>query len=189
MKNWDQTFDNIKHCQRHYWPKSGLILPNNCLNHHCTLKTIFLIRYNQTILSATGGKRLENDRTRMYLIKTMIKLLVLTALMILSLCIIVMTFQMSREGQLSGWAGDQWSCSFWHGWHGSGKICNWVIDYDHKWFFWNILRDEKHVCQGELFCNMEGHWWDVEQCQAEWAWFIPKVLFILITKHKVNSHG
>ena len=34
--------------------------------------------------------------------------------------------------------------------------------------------------KGELFCNMEGHWWDVEQCQAEWAWFLPEVVFILI---------
>merc|ERR1712107_77151 len=32
------------------------------------------------------------------------------------------------------------------------------------------------MVQGELFCNMEGHWWDVEQCQAEWAWFIPKAM-------------
>ena len=43
--------------------------------------------------------------------------------------------------------------------------------------------DDHHLIiffKGELFCNMEGHWWDVEQCQAEWAWFLPKVVFILI---------
>merc|ERR1712037_128506 len=32
------------------------------------------------------------------------------------------------------------------------------------------------MVQGELFCNMEGHWWDVEQCQAEWAWFLPQAM-------------
>ena len=43
--------------------------------------------------------------------------------------------------------------------------------------------DDHHLIiffKGELFCNMEGHWWDVEQCKAEWAWFLPKVVFILI---------
>merc|ERR1711971_159096 len=30
--------------------------------------------------------------------------------------------------------------------------------------------------KGELFCNMEGHWWDVEQCEAEWAWFMPQAM-------------
>merc|ERR1711970_138627 len=32
------------------------------------------------------------------------------------------------------------------------------------------------MVQGELFCNMESHWWDVEQCQAEWAWFMPQAM-------------
>jgi hypothetical protein len=31
------------------------------------------------------------------------------------------------------------------------------------------------MVQGDLFCNMEGHWWDVEQCRAEWQWFMPQV--------------
>merc|ERR1712066_801541 len=30
--------------------------------------------------------------------------------------------------------------------------------------------------QGELFCDMEGAWWDVEDCQTEWDWLMPQVI-------------
>ena len=30
--------------------------------------------------------------------------------------------------------------------------------------------------QGEYFCNMDGAWWDIEVCQAEWAWLMPELM-------------
>merc|ERR550517_16328 len=29
--------------------------------------------------------------------------------------------------------------------------------------------------QGDLFCDMEGAWWDVEMCQGEWVWLMPQI--------------
>ena len=30
--------------------------------------------------------------------------------------------------------------------------------------------------QGELFCDMEGAWWDVGECQGEWEWLMPQII-------------
>lgn len=32
------------------------------------------------------------------------------------------------------------------------------------------------LVQGELFCNMENAWWDIETCQEEWAWTMPRIM-------------
>ena len=30
--------------------------------------------------------------------------------------------------------------------------------------------------QGDLFCDMEGAWWDVSECQGEWEWLMPQII-------------
>ena len=30
--------------------------------------------------------------------------------------------------------------------------------------------------QGDLFCDMEGAWWDVAECQGEWEWLMPQLI-------------
>ena len=40
----------------------------------------------------------------------------------------------------------------------------------------DIKLDLIHLVQGELFCNMEGAWWNVEECQQEWEWLMPKMV-------------
>ncbi|XP_023333549.1 uncharacterized protein LOC111705274 [Eurytemora carolleeae] len=36
-----------------------------------------------------------------------------------------------------------------------------------------------NLVQGELYCNMENAWWDIENCQSEVSWFIPRALPVI----------
>ena len=38
-----------------------------------------------------------------------------------------------------------------------------------------IMTEATISFKGDLFCNMEGHFWDVERCQEEWGWIMPQV--------------
>merc|ERR1712126_110302 len=36
--------------------------------------------------------------------------------------------------------------------------------------------DLTSMVQGDYFCNMDGAWWDIEVCQAEWEWLMPELM-------------
>ena len=42
-----------------------------------------------------------------------------------------------------------------------------------------VVDNMTSMVQGEVFCDMEGAWWDVAQCQEEWAWIMPEAGLVL----------
>ena len=42
-----------------------------------------------------------------------------------------------------------------------------------------VMNSMTSMVQGDLFCDMEGAWWDVAKCQEEWAWIMPEAGIVL----------
>ena len=43
----------------------------------------------------------------------------------------------------------------------------------------DVMDSMTDMVQGDLFCDMDSAWWDVPNCQEEWAWFMPQAGIVL----------